>query len=216
MTGVRRFLFRVLTGGIAAFLVLSLFFVFVYRPWQMNWGATEEEIQRSMPGDEIVAHPTFNATRAVTIEASPDDIWPWLVQMGYMRAGFYSHDWLDHDGVPSSERILPEYQDLALGDAVPLTASLDAEVTVMEPPHLMLWVFGPSRGRTPPSDQYNLWTWSWGLYETESGQTRLVARLRVRTKFRRALMLDLFEIVMMRKCLLGIKRRAEIEASAET
>ena len=218
MTGVRRFVVRALVICGTAFVVLILFFLFVYRPWQLNWGATEEEIQRSMPGDEIVADPTFNATRAVTIEASPEQVWPWLVQMGYLRAGFYSHDWLDNDGVPSAEVILPQYQGLAAGDSMPLTRGLDAEVRVLEPPRFLLLVFGSSASREASSEAsetpYNLWTWSWGLYETDSGHTRLVSRLHVRMSFRRTLLLDLFEIVMMRKHLLGIKRRAEAMATA--
>jgi hypothetical protein len=55
---------------------------FIYRPWAINWGATAEEIAREMPGDTLVLDPTFNATRAVTIDASPSEIWPWLLQVG--------------------------------------------------------------------------------------------------------------------------------------
>ena len=85
---------------------------FVYRPWALRWGSTDEEIARAMPGDELLTDPSFNATRAVTINATPEEIWPWLVQIGYRRAGFYSYDRLDNDGVPSADRILPEYQGL--------------------------------------------------------------------------------------------------------
>src|SRR3712207_9232668 len=62
------------------------------RPRQLRWGATDEELERPMPGDEVVEHPTFNATRAVTIEARPEEIWPWIVQIGTSRAGWYSYD----------------------------------------------------------------------------------------------------------------------------
>ncbi len=71
---------------LAIFLMVALvLFRFVYYPWQLNWGATEEEIKRNMVGDEIVKNPTFNATRAVTINASPENIWPWLVDFDKLK-----------------------------------------------------------------------------------------------------------------------------------
>ena len=74
-----------------------------------------------MPGDEIAPRPIFNATRAVTIDASPAAIWPWLVQIGYGRAGWYSAmDWFDNAGVPSADRIVPALQRLEVGDTMPI------------------------------------------------------------------------------------------------
>jgi hypothetical protein len=77
------------------------------RPWQLRWGATDDEVASVMPGDDVVQQPTFDATRAVTIQARPEAIWPWLVQMGMTRAGWYSYDWLDNLGRPSAQRIIP-------------------------------------------------------------------------------------------------------------
>jgi hypothetical protein len=85
-------------GAVAAYLRLI-------RPWQLRWGATDAEVGRSMPGDVDVPRPTFNATRAVTVAARPDQIWPWLIQIGVGRAGWYSYDWLDNLGRHSAERI---------------------------------------------------------------------------------------------------------------
>src|SRR5829696_6626118 len=82
------------------------------RPWQLRWGAT---------GDEIVAHPTFNATRALTIEARPEEVWPWIVQIGMTRAGWYSYDLLDNLGRPSARRILPQFQNPKIGDVIPMS-----------------------------------------------------------------------------------------------
>src|ERR1700693_2913735 len=82
------------------------------RPWQLRWGATDEEVACAMPGDDVVQSPTFNATRAVTIQARPEEIWPWLVQIGCKRAGWYSYDWIDNLGIPSANRIVPELQHL--------------------------------------------------------------------------------------------------------
>lgn len=191
---------RILTIAAGCLAAIAVLFHFVYRPWQLNWGATGEEIQRAMAGDEIVRNPTFNATRAVTVNAPAERIWPWIVQMGYRKAGFYSWDILDNDGVPSSERIIPEYQTLKVGDLVPLSRNSQVRVAALEPNRQLLLV-----GQTA-----TVWTWTWGLYPVDAQRTRLVSRLRVSLpKFHARLWVDAFEIVMMRKCLLGIKRRAE-------
>lgn len=185
-------------------LLTVLFFYVVYRPWQLHWGATEAEVSRVMPGDDLVPEPTFNATRAVTINGRPEEVWPWIVQIGYGRAGFYSWDRLDNDGIPSSTQILPEYQRLEVGDTIPLSATAGAEVRVLQPNESMLLVVADH------GDVERLWTWAWGLYEMDSHRTRLVTRLRVRESFRNTLMLDAFEIIMMRKCLLGLRERVEM------
>ena len=185
-------------------LLLGALFQLVYRPWQRSWGATDEEVARRMPGDEIVQGAGFVATRAVTIRGRPEEIWPWIVQIGYRRAGFYSYDRLDHDGVPSARRILPEYQDLAVGDRLPLSNTADAEVRALEAGRSLLLVVG----RDPAMP--GAFTWAWGLYAEDAEHTRLVTRLRWRAHSAIGrLMLDTFEIWMMRKCLLGIKERVE-------
>lgn len=100
---------------IAGIIILDLLFI---RPWQLRWGATDEEVEKVMPGDDILKIPDFNATRVVTINASADKIFPWLVQMGDRRAGWYSYDFLDNHGRPSAEKIIPEFQHLAVGDRI--------------------------------------------------------------------------------------------------
>ena len=190
------------TAFLVAFILLVAFFYYVYRPWQLSWGATADEVTRPMVGDGLVKNPTFNATRAVTINTAAERIWPWIVQMGYKRAGFYSWDILDNDGIPSAERIIPEYQDLKVGDMMPLSKETDAEVVDMEPNKRLLLVF--QSGGTV--------TWAWGLYKIDAERTRLVTRLRWRTtSMVSQFALDAFEIIMMRKCLLEIKRRAEAQ-----
>ena len=177
--------------------------LYVYRQWALNWGATEEETNRSMPGDDVVINPTFNATRAVTIQARPEEIWPWIIQIGYKKAGFYSYDRLDNDGISSAERIIPEYQGLQAGDLIPMSKDSYAEVAVLEPERFMLLVF--------QDGDWSNNTWAWGLYRQDEKHTRLVTRLRVgQNSAVSGLMLDFFEIIMMRKCMLGIKSRAEI------
>lgn len=188
---------------ISLFLLLLIFTVFyflVYRRWALFWGATEEEINRSMPGDGILERPTFVATRAISILASPEQIWPWIIQIGYRRAGFYSYDRLDNDGIHSSGTILPEYQGLDVGSSIPMTKDVNAKVVVLKQPRSMVMDFQP-------------WVWAWGLSESEVGHTRLVTRVYYHSERRLInLMVEAFEIFMMRKCLLGIKERVESSA----
>jgi hypothetical protein len=179
--------------------VLASLCLWVYIPWNLTWGATEEEAIRSMVGDDIVKSPSFISTRAIEIYASPEDIWPWIIQMGYGRAGFYSYDFLDNDGNPSADRILPEYQDLTVGDLVPLDERGSVIVEKFEyAKHLLL---------VSKSDRF---TWAWELSEVGQNQSRLVTRIRHDMDSAvMSFMWDTFEFVMMRKCLLGIKSRAE-------
>jgi len=158
-----------------------------------------------MPGDDIVKHPTFNATRAVTINARPEAIWPWLVQMGTARAGWYSYDWVDNLGRPSAERLIPELQHLEAGDLIPMSpdGKVGLWVKGLEPDRWMLW--WDKKGKV---------SWCWDLYPLDESRTRLISRVRIRYDWLSPwivfhLLLDIGDIVMMRKCMLGIKRRAE-------
>jgi hypothetical protein len=200
-------------GIVAAVVVVAVAFFGWYRPWHLKWGATPEDLARRMAGDEIVQRPIFNATRVVMIEARPEDIWPWIVQIGFSRAGWYSYDLFDNLGRHSSERIVPELQHLEVGDLVPLGPGEGSGMFVKELVlnRSMLWWTGKD-GQT---------TWAWGLYPTSGGATRLVTRVRAPFSWRRpvsAVWIFLDEVAdfpMMRKCLLGIKRRAEAQAAAE-
>lgn len=176
------------------------------RPRIFGWGSTEEEGSRPMGGDELCPRPQLNATRAVTVTAAPEDIWPWLVQWGWNRAGFYSYDLLDNLGRPSSRRVLPQFQHLAVGDWVPMggkpTPATAYRVTRLEPGTLMLW--------EKPGG-----TWLWLLEPAGPGQTRLITRLRSRYDWGKPaivtelILMELGDPFMMRKCMLGIKHRAE-------
>ncbi len=192
------------TKNISIYLSLLLLsivvsFQFIYRPWSLTWGATDEEVSRKMIGDEILKDPDFNATRAVLINSSPENIWPWVVQIGYKKAGFYSYDFLDNDGIPSADRIIREYQDLKVGDFIQLTKKSDIMITVLKHnKHLLLG----SKDRKM--------TWVWELSKINKQQTRLITRFRVNiNNIFVKLFWDTFEIIMMRKHLLGIKQRAE-------
>jgi hypothetical protein len=204
----RRWLFPALIVVVVAALLAAAGAWWIWRPWALTWGATAQEIARAMPGDGLVQDATFRATRAVTIEATREQIWPWIVQIGYRRAGFYSYDRLDNDGIPSATRILPEYQDLETGDAIPMGRGVAARVIELDAPSSMLLVF-EGEGEWGGS------AWAWGLYPVDQTRTRLVTRLSVATSSPLSqVLLDLGEIVMMRKCMLGIKRRAETRPGA--
>jgi len=202
----------VMWSGVAvAVTALVAVYIGVYRPRQLRWGATDEEVARIMPGDEIVSRPVFNATRAVTVNARPEEIWPWLVQIGFGRAGWYSYDILDNLGRHSSEEILPEYQHLEPGDLIPLGPGAESGLFVKEirPNESMVWW---ERSRQSA-------TWAWGLYPIDGAQTRLVTR--VRNDYRKGtsnfifgiLLIEPADFPLMRKCMLGIKRRVDHSAS---
>ena len=93
---------KTVSAAIATGAALAAYLLYV-RPRHIRWGATDEEVERPMPGDEVVERPNFVATRAVTIEATSEEVWPWLMQIGSGRAGFYSYDWRegDHPRVPA-------------------------------------------------------------------------------------------------------------------
>lgn len=113
----------------------------LWRPRMLRWGATVEEAAEALPGDDRTPHPRVQSTRAVTIDAPPEQVWPWLLQMGIGRAGFYSHDWVERllsharyvEGKHSATRIHPEIAPLQVGDTVPMGAGAYAPVTEVEP-----------------------------------------------------------------------------------
>ena len=179
----------------------------VHRRRHRRWGATDDEVAAPMPGDGDVPGAQYQCTRAVTVDAGRERVWPWLVQVGCLRAGFYADDLLDNLGHPSSRAVLPEFQALEVGQWVPM-APTPTEVTAFkvagfEEHRWLLW-------RQPTS------TWSWRLTTTAEGATRLVTRLRIFYDWSHpasagmSLLLNEFgDFPMMRRMLLGIKERAE-------
>jgi hypothetical protein len=178
------------------------------RPYQLRWGATQEELQRSMPGDELNPNPKFLATRAITIKGKPEDIWPWLVQMGYRRAGFYGYDILENLGSPrgirSADRILPEFQHFTVGDEVPISPVANMVFYAIEPNRYLIW-----------SGYENGGGFSWALYPVDEEHTRLVSRIRWSHSWTkpRQLALDLItefaDHLSVPKILQGVKGRVE-------
>jgi len=185
-------------------ILTALYFLFI-RPWTLTWGATKEEAARPLPGDDIVQMTDFVATRAVTIDAPPSEVWKWIVQIGSARAGWYSIDWIDNGGRESSRTILPEFQMIENNYFIPFTPDQKNGMWVKEfkEPETILW--WDKRGDA---------SWLWHLRKTEQGGTRLLTRLRTKYDFKFPwviyyILYDLGDIVMMSKCMLGIKERAE-------
>jgi hypothetical protein len=208
-------------GALAA--ATAAVYWFVVRPWHLRWGAADEEVARALPGDEMVPDAKISSTHAITIQAAPAEVWPWLVQIGQGRGGFYSYDWIEDAmglEIHSADRIVPEYQELRVGDTIPLAPdAFGLPVAILEPEQAMV-LHGDTRlpgGAMPPLKPGEYLAASWGFYliGQADGATRLVERWRadytptvMNAVFYRAF-LEPGAFLMQRKMLLGIKGRAE-------
>jgi hypothetical protein len=178
------------------------------RRWHLTWGATPAEAAAAMPGDDLLPRAQYRTTRAITIDAAPTEVWPWLVQVGYRRAGWYAGDLLDNFARPSVRRIVPELQDLRVGQwlsMVPKPSERTAFVVdSFAEPSWLLW-------RTPNR------SWAWRLIPLAGGRTRLITRLKTEYEWRRPLalvtvvLMECADYPMMRRMLRGIRDRAEAE-----
>jgi hypothetical protein len=183
------------------------------RLWCLNWGATADEATAEMPGDDLLPKPDIVSTRAITVDAPASALWPWLVQMGGGRAGAYTYDWIENLmglNMHSADEILPQFQDLHLGDVLPVgSGGPTMRCVVLEPGHALVW----------RSDD-GQWIWSFGLYPAGSS-IRLVSRNRIAVptasvlrRLVNRMIMEPGSLVMERKMLLGIKQRAERLAAA--
>jgi hypothetical protein len=206
---------------------------YVLRRLGQRWGATEAEVYRSLPGDDLVPYPMVEMTHAMTIGAPRAAIWPWLVQMGYNRGWWYTdkrwYQWVDkyiwHTSHPASpDRIIPEFQHLAIGDTVPDGPPGTASFTVaaMEPERVLalfstthLRFMAPASLRNNPRvGLYGEFSWVFVLDEVGEGVTRLIVRTRASygPRLFRMLTLPLLlpaDFLMARMMLQGIRQRAE-------
>ena len=189
-------------GGLPLFATAPL-----YRRRHLRWGATDQEVRGTMPGDNIVPRASFNATRAITIEAPPELVWPWIVQMGYRRAGFYTYALLDNACFDSADRTLEQYQSPKIGDWMPMAKKVNQttafKVTSFATNQWLLW-------EKPDS------TWAWKLIPVDDGHTRLLSRLKQRYAWETPgsailtlVLLEFGDFPMMRRVMKGIKARAE-------
>ena len=205
-------------------------YLLLVRPWHSRWGATQAEARQPLPYDHFVPRPLAQTTRAITINASAGEVWRWLVQLGQDRGGLYSYDWLENLAnldVHSAEEIVPELQDLKVGDLVRLApermgAEAGWRVAVMEPGRTLVLhqPADPHTGRPLDRNDPNLgnhygWNWAFVLEESDGGRTRLIVRSRLDGRPRLLikvfymLLLEFPHFVMERGMLKGIKERSE-------
>jgi hypothetical protein len=190
------------------------------RPWYSKWGATETEENLTLPGDELVPDPVLTANRVISIEAPADVVWPWLLQLGQGRGGFYSYQRLENMigcDIHNADHIVPEFQDLKVGDLVRLgPKGMPAfNVAAIEPGSALIL-----RGDMPDANgKTTTWIWIFFLVPVDDQTTRLILRTRLEyaSNFGNTLMWRVFtdpiSFNMERKMLQGIKARAEASVS---
>jgi hypothetical protein len=176
-------------------------YAFFVRPWHLRWGATEEEVENPLPGDELVPDPAIESTRAITVNAPVEEVWTWLAQIGQDRGGFYSYEWLENLAgcrMRNADRVHPEWQRREVGERVFLHPAFGIEVSTFEP------------GRAIVLE-------GWGAFVVDpvDGRTTRVI-LRSRTARGLAMLYDVLGVeiphfIMERRMLKGIKERAEHE-----
>lgn len=192
------------------------------RPWHERWGATDEEVDAPLPGDELTAEPASQATRGITIAAPPEDVWPWVIQIGADRGGFYSYDWLENLfglGIHSSDEIVPKWQQRAVGELMYGNRKGSGGWYVMEVrPNEALVVKTANLKTSRPlqrdeSPAFWEFTWAFVLKKQANETTRLLVRERVGfgSRISRLLIAPLgpASFVMTRQMMRGIKARAE-------
>jgi hypothetical protein len=185
-------------------LVFAALYMAVLRRRVLTWGATDAEADATLPGDELLEDADGVATRAISIDAPPAAVWPWLAQMGPSpRGGAYTYDWIENLlglNMHSADRVLPEFQHLQVGDTIGLGPN-PMRVERVEPEHVLAW-------RSADGN----WVWTF-VIEPRGGASRLISRNRFRLPTLGArigmLPMEPGSLVMERKMLRGIKQRAE-------
>lgn len=161
--------------GVSLTGVLAVLYTLKIRPWLLDWGATADERTRPLPGDDLVSNPTHISTRAITINAGPDDIWSWLIQMGQDRAGFYTHNWVEKllmSGIRDVHELHPEWQDLKAGDLMRTNREI-------QPGHPLGWPVvsvDPPRSLVLRSKGMPVGSYAFVLVPLDSRRTRLIVR----------------------------------------
>jgi len=203
----------------------------VIRLWQLRRETTAAEVRRSLPGDDLVPDPKCGFTQAITIKAPVSEVWPWLVQIGYKRAGWYSHDFLHRmvgiagcadDERRSAKRIIPELQDLKVGDVVEIAPGMGYMVVDLEPERALILFMRMDidkwqsfAGNDPLPEKYLSTSWAWSLEEIDERTTRLIVRVRsdyspgMLSSLSSRIANEMGRLVMQPKTLRVLKQRAE-------
>lgn len=203
---------RTLTFGVIGYVAVTI----LSRPWHSRWGSSDAELRATLPGDDLVPNPHYTTQHAITVRATPEYVWPWLVQLGQDRGGFYSYDWLEQlvgDDIHNADRIRPDWQTLRPGDLVRAAQ-----------PDYLGGVFGSNVGwrvtRIEPQRVLVLGGWGAFVLQPAGDSTRLIVRTRgagdpnVPLAPFGLLVFEPAHFIMERGMLLGIKQRAERLAAA--
>jgi hypothetical protein len=225
-----RLIRAVLLAVVSAAIAMVVTYVVAIRPKVKAWGVDPAETDLPLPGDELVPEPSAVETRGITINAPPAQVWPWLVQMGYERGGWYSYDAMDQKHKPA-ETILPEFQKLEVGDILPFGPGNGFRAAVVEADRALVLYLDTelarelmdkaiAEGKLPEQSSRTSFpdfavSWAFVLEPTLAGETRLIERFRAKTPGNAAAKAVLGEIMgtgivlMTRKQMLGIKERVE-------
>ncbi|PKN93610.1 MAG: hypothetical protein CVU44_09695 [Chloroflexi bacterium HGW-Chloroflexi-6] len=209
---MKKFLkFIAIFAGLVALVVIT---AVLLTPWMDRWGATDAEIQATFPGDELVKNPASFLNRAITIQAQPEQIYPWLLQIGADKGGWYSYDWLEtlaNCPNTNADRIHDEWQGLTVGDEVKMCPGEFA------PPPYIVAQLHPNRAIIMGHQENGEWVdlYQFVLIPQNDGSTRLV--LRTRTMMIGGIwdVVHPIAFIMEQRMLRTVKERAEILAQGE-
>jgi hypothetical protein len=184
----------------------------------LRWGSTPGELAATLPGDELMPRASITATRAISVAAAAADVWPWIAQLGQGRGGFYSYDFLENlvgCDMHNADKVVPEWQSIAVGDDVRLHPDVALRVAAVDPGTALVLRGGIPMGTVAPPYDF---TWAFAVRAQADGTTRLVVRERYAyTRWWSALLVEpvqLISFIMSRRMLLGIRRRAHDAAPA--
>ena len=198
-----------LIGILAGLAVVAILLIMALMPWMDRWGATGNEVTASFPGDELVPAPRVTYTRAISINAPPQDVYPWIVQLGAEKGGMYSYSWFETNilrcELINSDRIHEEWQDLKVGDKVKMCPG------DWGPPAYEVAMLEPNQAVVLGHQENGKWSdvWQFILISQADGTTRLIVRGR---DLKSGGIWDVIrpgQFIMERGMLLGIKERSE-------
>jgi len=191
-------------------VILAIYGSF-WRPRILDLGSTPEERLAALPGDELMPDATTVTTRAVTIRAPASAVWPWLVQMGQDRAGFYTHNWVERllrSGIPDVHEIHPEWQQLEAGDLMRTNHDIGGQ-----PMGWPVAAVDPGRSIVVRSKRLPVGTYAFVLEPIDDTCTRFLVRDRAAWRRRewlfKVLVYEPLHAYMESGLLEGVKQRSE-------
>jgi len=200
-------------GILAGLGFLVVIVVALLTPWMDRWGATDAEIDAAFPGDELVAEPAVFVNRAITINASPEAIYPWIVQLDARKGGWYSYDWLETHllrcPMTNADRIHPEWQNLQIGDEVHMCPGESA------PPPYVVAQIHPNQAIVLGHQENGEWVdlYQFVILPQTDGTSRLILRTRTMMSGGLWSIIHPGVFIMERGMLRGIRDRAEAISS---